>query len=329
MVDVGAAIIGTGSYLPEKTLTNFDFEKFLDTNDEWITARTGIKSRHIVGDDESMVDMAVKAARNAIDNAKIEASDLDLIITATFTPDMPLPAASCLIQQRLGIPGCGAFDIAAACSGFIYALSVASQFIKTGTYKKILVIGAEAITRVTDYTDRGSCILFGDGAGAVVLSAVDDSDRGVKYTKLAADGNGAELLYIPGGGSKKPASAATVENRDHYIKMQGREIYKFAVHKMQMLIEDAMKACNLTVDDVAMVVPHQVNKRIIDSACNHMGFPPEKVFVNIHETGNTSAASVPIALNEAMKSGRLKKGDTIIMVAFGAGLTWASAVVTL
>jgi 3-oxoacyl-[acyl-carrier-protein] synthase-3 len=242
---------------------------------------------------------------------------------------MPLPSAACLIQQRLGINECADFDIAAACSGFLYALSTATQFIKSGNYKNVLVIGAEALTRFTDYKDRGSCILFGDGAGAVVLSAVDDADRGVKYTKLLADGEGWPLLFIPGGGSKKPASNSTIENRDHYIKMQGREIYKFAVTKMQTLIEEAMQQCNLTVNDVAMVVPHQVNLRIIDSACSHMGFPAEKVFINIDKTGNTSAASIPIALDEAMRTGKEKKGDTIIMVAFGAGLTWASSVVKM
>jgi 3-oxoacyl-[acyl-carrier-protein] synthase-3 len=329
MANVGAAIIGTGSCLPEKTLTNLDFEKILDTSDEWITTRTGIKSRHVCSDDESTVDMGVKAAEAAIASSGVSRDKIDLIITATFTSDMPLPSAACLIQQRLGIKECAAFDIAAACSGFIYALSTATQFIKAGVYKNVLVIGAEAITRFTDYKDRGSCILFGDGAGAVVLSAVDDTDRGVKFTKLVADGEGWPLLFIPGGGSKKPASNATIENRDHYIKMQGREIYKFAVTKMQTLIAEAMQQCNLTVNDVAMVVPHQVNLRIIDSACSHMGFPAEKVFINIDKTGNTSAASIPIALDEAVRSGKLKKGDTIVMVAFGAGLTWASSVVKM
>jgi 3-oxoacyl-[acyl-carrier-protein] synthase-3 len=329
MVNVGAAIIGTGSYLPEKILTNADFEKFIETSDEWIVTRTGIKARHIAADNESTVDMAVAAAQKAIADAGIQPAEIDLIITATFTPDTPLPAAACLVQQRLGIAGCGAFDLSAACSGFVYALSAGSQFIQTGAYKKVLVIGAESITKFTDYKDRGTCILFGDGAGAVVLSAVDDTNRGLKFFHLAADGSGAPLLNIPGGGSKKPTSIATIENRDHYIKMQGREIYKFAVHRMQTLIAEAMEKCHLTVNDVAMVVPHQVNLRIIDSACSHMGFPPEKVFINIDKTGNTSAASVPIALDEARKSGKVKEGDTIIMVAFGAGLTWASAVVTL
>jgi 3-oxoacyl-[acyl-carrier-protein] synthase-3 len=329
MANVEAVIIGTGSYLPEKVLKNSDFEKFLDTTDEWITVRTGIKERHIAADDQSTADLAEKAARAAISDANLEPSSIDLIICGTFTPDMPLPSIACLLQHRLGITGCGAFDIAAACSGFVYSLSTASQFIKSGMYKNILVVGAECITRVTDYKDRGSCILFGDGAGAVVLSAMENTDRGIKYSKLAADGDGWDLLYIPSGGTKKPASTETVENREHYIKLQGREIYKFAVHKMQILIEDALKQCGLTVDDITMVVPHQVNQRIIDSACSHLGFPVDKVYINIDRTGNTSAASIPIALDEARKLGKIKTGDTILFVAFGAGLTWASAVVKM
>ena len=329
MTNVGAAIIGIGSYLPEKVLSNTDFEKFLDTSDEWITTRTGIKQRRVAADTESTMDLATNAARKAIEDARIDPNLIELIVVSTFTPDMPLPSTACFVQQKLGLKNCAAFDIAAACSGFIYGLTTGSQFIRSGQYKNVLVIGAESITRVTDYKDRGSCILFGDGAGAVVLSATTEPGRGVRYTKLAADGDGWNLLYIPGGGSKTPASAQTVENRDHYIKLNGREVYKFAVHKMQMLIEDAMEQCKLTVEDIAMVVPHQVNQRIIDSACSHCGFPVEKVFINIDRTGNTSAASIPIALDEAKRTGKIKAGDTILMVAFGAGLTWGSAVVKM
>jgi len=329
MGKVGAAITGTGSHLPEKILSNTDFEKFLDTSDEWITTRTGIKERRIAADTESTGDLAERAARNALADAGLEPAAVDLVLVSTFTPDMPLPAVACLVQKRLGIKGCGAFDIAAACSGFVYGLTTGTQFIQNGMYKNVLVIGAECLSRVTDYKDRGSCILFGDGAGAVVLSAVEDTRRGVQYCKLAAAGDGWDLLPIPGGGSRRPASAQTVENRDHYIKLQGREVYKFAVHKMQLLIEDAMKHCNLTVADIDMVVPHQVNQRIIDSACSHAGFPVEKVYVNIDRTGNTSAASIPIALDEARRRGKIKAGDTILMVAFGAGLTWGSAVVKM
>jgi len=324
-----AAIIGTGSYLPERVLSNADFEKFLDTSDEWITTRTGIKERRIAADDESTVDLAAHAARAAIENAGIQPSDLDLIICSSFTPEMPLPSTACLVQQRLGAAGCGAFDLAAACSGFVYGLSIAAQFIQTGVYRTVLVIGAETMSRFTDYQDRGSSILFGDGAGAVVLQATDQADRGIRYTKMAADGDGWELLFIPAGGSKRPASRETVEKREHYIQLRGREIYKFAVQKMQFLIQDALENCGLTADQIAMIVPHQVNQRIIDSACEHVGFPSDKVYVNIDRTGNTSAASIPIALDEAMRNGKIRRGDTILMVAFGAGLTWASALITI
>jgi 3-oxoacyl-[acyl-carrier-protein] synthase-3 len=323
-----AAIIGTGCYLPEKILTNDDFAKFLDTSDEWITTRTGIKQRRIAADNQSTADLAFLAAQNAIKDAGIDHDQVDLIIVATFTPEMPLPATACLVQQRLGLNECAAFDLAAACSGFVYALSVASQFIQNGIYKTALVIGAETMSRFTDYQDRGSCILFGDGAGAVVLSANGRTQSGVRYTKMAADGSGWELLNIPSGGAKRPPSAETVQKREHYIKLNGREIYKFAVHKMQLLIEDAMKNCNLGVNDIDLIVPHQVNKRIIDSACRHLGFPAEKVFLNIDRMGNTSAASIPIALDEARREGKINPGDTVLLVAFGAGLTWASAVIT-
>lgn len=324
-----AVIIGTGSYLPEKILTNDDFAKFLDTSDEWITTRTGIKERRIAADDQATADLAVLAAEKAIENAKIDINQVDLVIVNTFTPHMLLPSTACLVQHRLGLTECAAFDLVAACSGFVYGLSVATQYIQSGMYKTALIIGAETMSRFTDYQDRGSCILFGDGAGAVVLAADDNSQRGVKYTKMAADGGGWDLLYIPGGGSQTPASAQTVKDREHYIKLKGREVYKFAVHKMQLLMEDAMKACDLDVDDIALVVPHQVNKRIIDSACRHLGFPTEKVFLNIDRMGNTSAASIPIALDEACRKDLIGPGDTILLVAFGAGLTWASAVITM
>ncbi len=324
-----AVITGTGSYVPEKILKNEDFEKFLDTSDEWITSRTGIKERRIATENDGTASMAAHAARSALADAQISAQDLDLIIVATFTPEMPLPATACFVQQALGAKDAAAFDIAAACSGFVYALSVARQFIGTGKYRNVLVIGAETLSRFCDYQDRGSCILFGDGAGAVVLSASDQSDRGLLYTHLAADGQGWDLLQIPAGGSRSPASNQTVKNREHYLKLRGKEVYKFAVQKMQFLLKDAMTACKLTTEAVAMVVPHQVNTRIIDSACQHLGFPREKIYVNIDRMGNTSAASVPIALDEASRTGKVNPGDVVIMIAFGAGLTWASAVVRL
>ncbi len=323
-----AIIRGTGRYLPEKVLTNFDFEKFLDTSDEWITTRTGIKQRHIADEEESTSDLAVKSSELAIQKAGIEKSEIDLIIVSTFTPDMPLPSTACFVQHKLGLKNCGAFDIAAACSGFCYGLSIAKQFIENGIYDNILLVGAETMSRFTDYKDRGSCILFGDGAGAFIISAYEGTEeKGIEYTHLSADGAGWDLLYIPAGGTKEPASTHTVEERKHYIKLKGREIYKFAVQKMQFLIGDAMEKCNLTVDDIDLIVPHQVNKRIIDSACQHLGFPVDKVYMNIDRMGNTSAASIPIAFDEAVEQGRIKAGDTVLMVAFGAGLTWASALV--
>jgi len=324
-----AVIIGTGSFLPEKILTNHDFEKFLDTSDEWITTRTGIKERHIVSDGQSTASMAHAAAQRAIEDARIEPDQIDLIIVATFTPELPLPATACLVQHSLGITDCGTFDLAAACSGFVYALSIAAQYIKGGVCRTVLVIGAETLSRFTDYQDRSSCILFGDGAGAVILAGSDDPDRGVRYSKLAADGSGTELLYVPAGGARRPPSPETIRNREHYIKLKGREIYKFAVQKMQLLIEDAMDKCGLAPEDISLIVPHQVNRRIIDSACQHVGFPVERVYVNIDHTGNTSSASVPLAFDEARRKGVIGPGDTVLMVAFGAGLTWASAVVTM
>jgi 3-oxoacyl-[acyl-carrier-protein] synthase-3 len=326
---ISAMIAGTGSYLPEKILTNQDFEKILDTSDEWIVTRTGVRTRHVVAEGEGTRHLAAMAARRALDDSGIAPSEIDMLIVGTFTGEHPLPATACLVQQDLGLGHCAAFDVAAACSGFLYALTVGRQFIETGMYRNVLVVGAESLTRFTDYTDRGSCILFGDGAGAAVLTANTSDDRGVKYNKLQANGGGWDMLYVKSGGSLRPASAETVANREHYIVMHGREIYKFAVQTMQDLLEDGMKQCGLTAADVAMVVPHQVNIRIIESACSHSGFPMDKVYVNLDRTGNTSSASIPIALDQARREGKIKTGDTIIMAAFGAGLTWASAVVKM
>jgi 3-oxoacyl-[acyl-carrier-protein] synthase-3 len=255
--------------------------------------------------------------------------EIDLIVCATVTPEMSFPSTACFIQAGLGCRMIGAFDVSAACSGFLYALVIGSQFIHTGAYRNVLVIGSETLTRITDYSDRSSCILFGDGAGAAVLSATDEPGHGLRYFRLYADGSKPELLYMPGGGSRFPASARTVSEGMHVIKLNGREVYRFAVTRMTELIEEAMADCRLTVDDVAMVVPHQVNQRIIDAATKHLNFPPEKVMSNLDRLGNTSAASVPIALDEAVRTGRVKSGDTIILVAFGGGFAWASAVLTL
>ncbi len=326
----GAKIAGTGSALPERRLTNADLEKMVETTSDWIVQRTGMYERRIAGPADSTATLATTAARAALADANVSPQDLDLIIVATLTPDMMTPATACLVQHNLGIKKhIGAFDLNAACSGFVYALSTATQFIQTGAYKNILVIGAETLSRVVDYTDRNTCILFGDGAGAAVLTASDDPSLGLQSFHLGANGEGAPLLNIPAGGSLHPASASTIAEKMHMLKMNGREVYKFAVHQMTESLGAAMTSCNLTPETVKLVVPHQVNQRIIDSATEKMGFPKDKVFINIHKYGNTSAASVPIALDEAIKEGRCGKGDWIIMVAFGAGLTWAAATVKL
>jgi 3-oxoacyl-[acyl-carrier-protein] synthase-3 len=326
----GARIAGTGCALPERRLTNADLEKMVDTSNDWIIQRTGMRERRIAGPHDSTASMATTAAQRALEEARISAQDIDLIIIATLTADMITPSTACLVQHNLGIKKhIGAFDLGAACSGFVYALATASQFIQNGSFKNILVVGAETLSRIVDYTDRNTCILFGDGAGAAVLTADDNPGVGLQSFQLGANGDGAPLLNVPAGGSLHPASANTVAEKMHYLKMNGREVYKFAVHQMTESLRGAMSSCGLTAEDVKLVVPHQVNQRIIDSATEKMGFPRDKVFINIERYGNTSAASVPIALDEARKTGRCGPGDWIIMVAFGAGLTWAAATVKL
>ena len=325
----GAAIAGTGSFLPEKVLSNADLAKIVDTSDEWITVRTGIKERRIASEEQTTASMASRACKQALEDADVAATDVDAIICATITPEMSLPATACFIQDELGAEGAAAFDIAAACSGFVYGLEVGKLFIESGQYNNVLVVGSETLSRITDYQDRGSCILFGDGAGAVLLRATKDQERRILYTHLESDGHKWDMLQLPGGGSRYPISQRVVDERLGYMKINGRAIYKFAVNAMQQLIADAMKACDLSVDDIKLIVPHQVNQRIIDSATEKLGFPPERVYVNIDRFGNTSSASVPIALDEARRTGKLGPGDTVIMVAFGGGLTWGSAVAKL
>lgn len=321
-------IVGTGSYAPEKVLSNFDLEKILDTSDEWIVQRTGVRERRVVGDGETSATLGLRAARAALADAGMRAEDLDLVVCATITPDMVCPSTSCFVQENLGITDVPCFDLAAACSGFVYGLSAANGFICSGAYKNILVIGADTLTRITNYEDRSSCILFGDGAGAAVVQATADPDKGLRYFRLGAAGEGWQFIHVPAGGSRTPASLQTVQQRQHYIQMRGRDVYKFAVQKMSYLLRDAMAQCDLEVDDVDLVVPHQVNQRIIESATSKLGFPLDKVYVNIDRYGNTSAASIPLALDEARRSGRVPEGATVVLVAFGAGLTWASGVVT-
>jgi 3-oxoacyl-[acyl-carrier-protein] synthase III len=324
-----AAITGLGTAVPKRVMPNSEFEKFLDTSDEWISQRTGIRSRHVAGEGESTATLAVEAAKAALADAGAQAGELDMIVLATISPEMVFPATACFVQAALGAVGIPAFDVSAACSGFVYALAVASKFVESGAYKKVLVIGAETLTRFSDYTDRGSCILFGDGAGAAILEPTEDPNRGVQYTVLHADGNGWDFIHIPAGGSRKFTSQATLDAREHYIKLRGRDVYKFAVEKMQWLLGDCMEKCHLSVADVDLVVPHQVNSRIISSAAEKFGFPMEKMYMNIDRYGNTSAASIPLALAEARNAGLVKPGSTVVMVAFGAGLTWAGAVVKM
>lgn len=328
MSNYSAIIAGTGSALPEKRLTNDELSTMVDTNDEWIVQRTGIRERRVAGPGESTATLATTAARRALEAAGLEPKDLDLIICGTISPEMTFPSTACFVGAALGLNSTPAFDIAAACSGFIYTLETGNSFVRSGRYRNVLVIGAETLSRLTDYTDRSSCILFGDGAGAVVLQRSSDTRRGVLYTGLHADGHGWEMLCcLPG--SRHPIDAAMIEGRNQFMKIKGREVYKFAVQRFEELIEDAMRKCELTPESIKLIVPHQVNQRIIDSAMHKLGFSSDKVFVNIDRYGNTSAASIPIALDEAVRAGKLVSGDVTVLVAFGAGLTWANAVIRI
>ncbi|MBN2583449.1 MAG: ketoacyl-ACP synthase III [Planctomycetes bacterium] len=320
-------IVGTGHYVPERIMTNDDFARLVDTSDEWITTRTGIKERRIAAENEATSDLAVAAAREALKDAGREPADVDLVIIATITPDHIFPATAALVQYKLGIPKCGGFDLEAACSGFVCGVAMARGAILAGICKRALVVGAEKLSAITNYKDRASCILFGDGAGAALLEGSDEPDTGVIYNTLGIDGVGGHLMITPAGGVAQPVTHANLDEAANKMTIHGREVYRFAVDKMQYLVRDAMEHCNLSVDDVAMVVPHQVNTRIIDSAVGRLGFPAEKIFVNIDKYGNTSAASVPIALSEARRQGSIRDGQTAILVAFGGGLSWASAVV--
>jgi 3-oxoacyl-[acyl-carrier-protein] synthase-3 len=328
MPTFSANIVGTGSALPERRLTNDDLSKMVETSDEWITQRTGIKERRIAGPEDTTASLGAVASKRAIEAAGIEAKDIELIVVATITPEMVFPSTACFIGAALGIPGVPAFDMSAACSGFIYAMNTAANFIRGGQYRNVLVVGAETLSRITNYKDRNSCILFGDGAGAVVLRRSEDPRRGLIYASLHADGTGGDVMKcIPG--SRFPICADLVDNEQQFMQIKGREVYKFAVSKFEELIEQAMRACELTKDDVKYIVPHQVNQRIIDSAMEKLGMPPSQAYVNISKYGNTSAASIPIALDEAWRAGNIKPNDVLIFVAFGGGLTWANAVVRI
>lgn len=321
-----ARIVGTGSAVPSKVLTNFDLEKMVDTSDEWITTRTGIKERHIAVDGEYTSTFATLAAERALEMAGVDAADIDLLIVATITPDFPFPATACVVQSNLKATKAAAYDLSAACSGFIYALAQANNAIMSGSARKALVIGAEVLSRIIDWTDRNTCLLFGDGAGAVVLEACDDG-RGVLSTHLHSDGSYWELLYQPGCGSRNPAVQKTLDDRLTYLMMQGNEVFKLAVRAMEDAALEALEANGLTASDISLFIPHQANRRIIDAIGKRLGLAGEQVYVNLDRFGNTSAASIPLALDEAHRTGRIKPDDVVVFDAFGGGLTWGAALV--
>ena len=316
-------IAGTGRYVPEKVLTNTDLEKIVETSDEWIIKRTGIRERRIAAEDQSTSDLALEAARVALDRAGLAAEDLDAIILATLTPDTYCPAGACYVQNLLGATNACAFDLSAACTGFVYGITVGSSLVRAGVHKNVLVLGAETLSRFIDYTDRNTCILFGDGAGAAVLSRAEEGgDSRLLDHYLRSDGGGTDLIIMPGGGARRPSSHDTVDGKLHFLSMQGNDVFKFATKSMQTLIETAIERNGLSVDDLDLVVPHQVNSRIIDTVLRKVDIPEEKIYLNLQRYGNTSAASVPMALHEAVEEGRVQAGNLVLLVAFGAGLTW-------
>ncbi|WP_040948629.1 beta-ketoacyl-ACP synthase III [Gorillibacterium massiliense] len=321
-------VLGTGRYVPDKVLTNQDLERMVDTNDEWIRTRTGMSERRIAAPEQAASDLSLPAAEQALKNAGIRAEDLDLIIVATITPDMSFPSTACLLQEKLGAKKSAAYDLSAACTGFIYGLANAANFIAVGTYKYALIVGVEVLSKITDYTDRNTCVLFGDGAGAVVIGAVPEG-RGFKSFDLGADGSGGELLKLQGGGSRCPSSAVSVEQKLHYLYMAGSEVFKFAVRIMGSSAEEALRKAGLGKEDIDLLIPHQANIRIIQAALNRLHLPEEKCIINLDRYGNVGAASIPMALAEAVETGRLKEGDTTVMVGFGAGLTWGASVLVL
>lgn len=316
-------ITGTGSYLPKKVLTNADLEKMVDTDDEWIVTRTGIRERHIAAEDESTSDLAFHAASEALNSAGLVPEDIDLIIVATTTPDYPFPSTAALLQARLGADKAAAFDIQAVCTGFIYALSTADQFIRSGMYGKILIVGAEVLSRLLDWTDRTTCILFGDGAGAVVLEA-DESERGIVSSHLHADGTQYDLLYVPGGGSKEPLSRELLDSGRQYIRMKGNEVFRVAVNALESTVLEALEANNLKAEDIDLLIPHQANIRIINATGKKLGLSGDRVMITVDRHGNTSSASIPLALCQAVKENRVEDGSLVLLEAFGGGFTWGS-----
>jgi 3-oxoacyl-[acyl-carrier-protein] synthase III len=321
-------ILGTGSYAPARVLTNDDLARVVDTSDEWIRTRSGIRERRIAGDNESASDMGAEAARRALENAGISAADIDLLIVATVTPDLPMPATACLMQHKLGVPTTAAcFDLNAACSGFIYALDTACAMLTSGRYRQALVVGVEKLSAVVDWTDRTTCVLFGDGAGAAVIGFANEPGRGLIGTRLGAYGDSVDLLYIPRNGSKPVPTLDAVTSHGHCIKMKGKEVFKIAVRAMEEAARDILEQHHVRADQISLVIPHQANLRIIEAISQYLELPMDRFFVNVDRYGNTSAASIPIALDEARRTGRVQPGDYMLLVAFGAGLTYGSALI--
>lgn len=320
-------IKGVGSYVPERIVTNEELSRRVDTSDEWIQARTGIRERHIARDDQATSDLAVEAAKAALASARMKAEELDLILIATVTPDMPFPSTACFVQHKLGLKNIPAFDITAACSGFLYGLEVAKGLLRSRTYKNILVIGAEKLSCITNWEDRATCVLFGDGAGAVILGTIPQPGYGLIDSHLGADGADYQILHLPAGGSAKPASLETVKAGEHFLQMQGNQVFKLAVRAMEQSATLLLERQGLRPDQIAWVIPHQANTRIIEAISQRLGIGMERFWVNLDSFGNTSAASIPIALDEAFRAGSIKKDDYILFVSFGAGLTWASALI--
>ncbi len=318
---------GIGSYAPQKILSNQELAKIVDTSDEWIRSRTGIRERRIAQNGESCSDMGARAARAAIAQANLKPEDIDLLIVATMTPDMLFPSTACIIQTKLGLRNIPCFDVGAACSGFLYTLEIGCQMMKSGDYRNALIIGAEKLSSILDWQDRSTCVLFGDGAGAVVLTSVDRPGIGILGTSLAANGADGKILNMPGGGSNEPATTKSVLERRHYLKMMGREVFKIAVRVMEQSALDLLVRHNIKPEEVDCIIPHQANMRIIELMSSRMGLPMEKFPINLDRYGNTSAASIPLALDEAYQEGRIKSGDYVLLIAFGAGLTWASSLI--
>jgi 3-oxoacyl-[acyl-carrier-protein] synthase-3 len=319
-----AEVVGTGSALPPKVVTNVDLERIVDTSDEWIVTRTGIRERHIADEGEPASKYATLAAERALEDAGVKAEDLDFILVATVTPDTPFPSTSCIIQKELGAPRAACMDISAGCSGFLYGLVTANTMIKTGAYKNVLVVGVELLSKITDWTDRGTCVLLADGAGAAVVRA-SEKKTGILGTHLGSDGSLGHLLHMPGGGSLNPATHHTIDARYHYLKMQGNEVFKHAVQVMGDISEKLLSVVGLKREEISYLVPHQANLRIIQATARRLRLPMEKVYVNIDRYGNTSSATIPIALDEINRLGLIKPGDKLLMVAFGAGFTWGVA----